>query len=208
MSPRPYRGDKRRAAVEDTRSRIIDAARQQIADDVGALSIEGVAARAGVARMTVYYQFGSKSGLLEEVFNDLGARYFRAELPAITEREPLEALDAFIDIFFRFWFAERLVVRRIRGTGALDPDFEGALQGRDERRRMFLRMILTRVAENSGAPSGAAFDETLDVLDMLTTFQTYDSLATEARDIEGTIALVRHLARLVLGVDDARSTTP
>ena len=66
MSPRPYDLGKRRDQVDDNRRRVIDAARALLteATTYTAFTIDAVAARAGVARATVYYQFGSKTGVL------------------------------------------------------------------------------------------------------------------------------------------------
>ncbi len=120
MSPRPYNLEKRRAATEQTRRRVLDAARQLIMGSSVPPSIDAVAAEAGVARMTVYYQFGSKAGLLEALFDELGGRYFRSELPRVMSQErPLRALADLIQIFLTFWSSERLVTRRGR---ALHPN--------------------------------------------------------------------------------------
>src|SRR5262249_35010278 len=71
MSPRPYRLGQRQAAAEQTRARILAAARELLVASAGfsGFSVEAVARQAGVARMTVYYQFGSKPGLLEALYD-------------------------------------------------------------------------------------------------------------------------------------------
>src|SRR5215467_3477024 len=75
MSPRAYRMDKRQAARDLTRARILDAVRALLADEsTRDLSMEAVARRADVARLTIYYQFGSRAGLLEAVFDHLATR--------------------------------------------------------------------------------------------------------------------------------------
>src|SRR5437588_67268 len=70
MSPRPYRLGQRQVAADETRSRIVKAAREQLEKEAS-FSLDAVARRADVARMTVYYQFGSRRGLLEALFDDL-----------------------------------------------------------------------------------------------------------------------------------------
>ena len=104
MSPRPYRGDQRRAATEVTRARIIAASRSLLTAESGSgFNVDAVARSAGVARMTVYYQFGSKRGLLEAIFDDLAMGNLAEALPAAHgKREPLEALEALIRAFTRF----------------------------------------------------------------------------------------------------------
>src|SRR5207247_4639385 len=71
MSPRPYRLGRRQGAIEQTRQRVLRAARNLLVvrGGVDRFSIDAVARRAGVARMTVYHQFGSRRGLLEALFD-------------------------------------------------------------------------------------------------------------------------------------------
>ena len=73
MSPRPYQLGQRQAASEQTRSRVLQAARKLLMESTSfsGFSIEAVARRADVARMTIYHQFGSKMGLLEALCDSL-----------------------------------------------------------------------------------------------------------------------------------------
>src|SRR5579872_5055175 len=120
--PRPYRLGQRQVATDQTRARIIAAARELLSagDGFAGFSVEAVARQADVARMTVYYQFGSKVGLLEALSDDLAARGGMERLAeAFRQPDALQALDAFIAVFGRFWSADRLATRRLRGLAAL-----------------------------------------------------------------------------------------
>src|SRR5438552_14668860 len=98
MSPRPYRLGQRQVATNETRARVLVAARDQLAKETS-FSIDAVARRADVARMTVYYQFGSKRGLLEALFDLLAARCWLHELPsAFQQSNPKLALERLIEI--------------------------------------------------------------------------------------------------------------
>lgn len=76
MSPRRYRMGQRNAATERTRAQVLAGVRELLAHPRGfsELSMDAVARKSGVARMTVYYQFGSKAGLLEALYEHLLAR--------------------------------------------------------------------------------------------------------------------------------------
>ena len=116
-TPRPYRLGQRQAAVDGTRARILAAARDLLAAEAGvsAFTVDAIAEQAGVARMTVYYQFESKRGLLEALFDHFASRGLVQPLRAAFERsEPLEALDAFVAAFCGFWASDRVALRRIR----------------------------------------------------------------------------------------------
>lgn len=202
MSPRPYRLGQRQAAVDQTRSRILGAARELLTVSGGftGFTVDAIARQAGVARMTVYYQFGSKQGLLEALFDDLAARGGMSRLPhAFEQAEPLDALAEFIAVFSSFWASDRLVIRRLHGLAALDPELEQV--SREEWRRAGLRVILGRLAEKWGRPSPESFGETLDVIYTLTSFESFDSLACPGRGPEEVASLVYRLACVTAGVE-------
>src|ERR1017187_5182858 len=73
MSPRPYNLGKRQDLIGQGRRQILDATRALLGEfsSYTAFTVEAVARRADVARATVYYQFGSKSGRLEALFDAL-----------------------------------------------------------------------------------------------------------------------------------------
>jgi len=205
MSPRPYRLGQRQATTEQTRARIINAARELLAESSGfsGFSIDAVARQADVARMTVYHQFGSKIGLLEALSDYLAAHGGMEHLAdAFRRPEPLDALDEYITVFGRFWSADRLVMRRLRALAALDPDFEHVIRARDEWRRQGLRVIVQRFAEKHGRPAPEALDEAINVLFTLIGFECFDTLAGPTRSIEEIAPMMQRLARAALGLDE------
>ena len=204
MSPRPYRLGQRQATTEQTRARIINAARELLAESSGfsGFSIDAVAHKADVARMTVYHQFGSKIGLLEALSDSLAAHGGMEHLAdAFRRPEPLDALDEYITVFSHFWSADRLVMRRLRALAALDPDFEHVIRTRDEWRRQGLRVIVQRFAEKHGRPAPEALDEAINVLFTLIGFECFDTLAGPTRGIEEVAPMMQRLARAALGLD-------
>jgi len=204
MSPRPYRLGQRQATTEQTHARILTAARELLmaADGFSGFSIDAVARKADVARMTVYHQFGSKIGLLEALSDSLAAYGGMEHLAnAFRRPEPLDALDEFITVFSGFWNADRLVMRRLRALATLDPDFEQVVRARDERRRHGLRVIAGRLVEKYGRPAPEAFDEAVDVLYTLLSFESFDTLAGPTRSIEEVTLVVRRLAHAALGLN-------
>ena len=205
MSPRPYRLGQRQAATEQTRARIITAARELLVGSPGfsGFSIDAVARLADVARMTVYHQFGSKIGLLEALSDSLAAHGGMEQLAAAFRRpEPFDALDEYITVFSRFWDSDRLVTRRLRALAALDSDFEQVVRARDERRRHGLHVIVRRLVEKHGRPTPEAVDETVNVLYTLLSFESFDTLAGPTRSIEEVAPMVRRLAHTALGLNE------
>lgn len=173
MSPRPYQLGSRQAEVDESRRRILDAARELLAESASytGFTVDAVAKRADVARATVYYQFGSKTGLLEALCDVLAERGGMTGLArAFTTDDHDEALRLLVGAFVRFWASDRLVMRRLRALAALDPDVAEVIAARDERRRLALSTLLGR-RDDVADPAHAQ-----RVAFMLTSFESYDAL--------------------------------
>lgn len=65
MSRRTYTSELRQAQAEATRTRILDALVEVLAEGVETLSVPAVAEHAGVSVGTVYRHFGDKAGMLD-----------------------------------------------------------------------------------------------------------------------------------------------
>jgi AcrR family transcriptional regulator len=201
MSPRPYRMERRREVTDENRQRIVKAARELLAtqDGSGRFSLEEVARRAGVARMTVYYQFGSLGGLLRGLCDSLAVAGGMSHLgDAFRRPDPLEAVDEFIAVFMGFWESDRAVIRGLGALAVLNPEFSAVLEERYGWRRKGIRGLLERVAKQTGRPKPREMDEAEDLLYMLTSFATYDTLATPKRSREQVTALIQRSARQAL----------
>lgn len=207
MSPRPYRSDTRRAAADQTRARILAAARELLASDAGAaeFSLEAVARKAGVVRMTVYYQFSSKAGLLEALFDDLAARGEIVRLRDVfSGSDPRRTLHEFVAVIGHFYESSRTIIRRLNALAALDPEIERALDGRVDRRREGARVIVQRLVAAEGALTlGEA--EAAATLTMLTSFDTFHALADGKRSFEEVVPLVQRLVDAALQPAGRRS---
>jgi AcrR family transcriptional regulator len=164
--------------------------------------VEAVARQADVSRMTVYYQFGSKAGLLEALFDQLATTggLQQGAVAALNQPDPLDALAAYIAAFARFWAAERLVLRRLRSLAALDPELAQGVGARDARRRAGLGLLAGRLADRYGHPPPDALGEAVVVLHMLTSLETFDALAGPGRSPQDVAGQVHRLAVAALGL--------
>jgi AcrR family transcriptional regulator len=201
MSPRPYRLGERASTIQQTRDRIVEAARALLmaSDGFTSFSIEAVARQANVARMTVYYQFGSKIGLLEAIFDSLAANGGIAQLANVFRlADPHEALAEYIRIFSQFWDSERLIARRLRGLASLDQEFELVVRARDERRRKALGALIQRLADQEGRPTPDAINQIVDLVFTLTSFDTFNTLAGPTRTCADVAPVVQRLVHMAL----------
>jgi AcrR family transcriptional regulator len=148
-----------------------------------------------VTRLTVYNQFGSKTGLLEAVCDDIAERSRIAERLAAAFQLPgaEDCLDGIIVAFLEFWAGERTILRRLRSMAALDPTFRSATL-RDERRVAAMRAALLRVAAERHRRLANA-DACARIVATLTSFETFDALAGPGADAAWVSSTVRQLVR-------------
>ena len=114
MAAREYRLGRRQAEVDQTRYRILAAARELVSELGPESSVGKVAQRAGVSRITVYNQFRSKAGLLEALSAQAG-RGPAGALPADTASDPREDLKRRIEHACAAWAADPRLHRQLDG---------------------------------------------------------------------------------------------
>ena len=195
----------RQAAAEETRSRVVAAARELISapGGIGAFTIDAVAAHAGVARMTVYHQFRSKIGLIEAVFDSLAIVRSGVQrlVAALQLADPVETLEVFVQTFADVWQDDRLVIQRLGGLAALDPEFASVWHAREGRRRDGMRQIAMRVAAARGREGAVDVDAATAALYAIVSPEGFEAMAGPDRTFTDVESLVHQLARKALGLD-------
>src|SRR5258706_11259409 len=176
MSTRRYVSSVRTAAAAETRARVIEAAARSLREDssIATFSLDAVAKLAGVTRLTVYHQFGSRRGLLEAVFDDIAQRGGLTEIAgAMAIADPRAALDRLVEIFCAFWSRDP-AVGRLHEAMATDPEFAQALLERNERRRKTFNALVRRAAAKTASPR--AQQDAVDMIFALTSFAMFAML--------------------------------
>jgi AcrR family transcriptional regulator len=194
MSPRPYRSPRRRVTAERTRARLLKAASAMLGGR-DSVSLDAVAKKAGVTRLTVYNQFGSRRALLEAVFDDMAERGgLRHISEAMANPDPHEALWQVVLIFCGFWSIHSSALWRLHAATATDSEFEESLRGRNERRRHLLSVIVGRMNQ-AGFMRAEVVAELVDVLFALTSVSFFCELAASGRNTDVTCRLIQALAK-------------
>jgi AcrR family transcriptional regulator len=196
MSPRPYRSPRRDAAAIETRERIVAAAAAILgaAGASGAFSLEAVAKKAGVTRLTVYNQFGSRRALLEAVFDQKAATGGLHRIADVMRgSDPRAGLLEIIAIFCHFWSGDPGAIGRLIAAGAVDPEFETSVRERNERRRQLLAILVDRIAAGVTC-SDKARGDLVDVLFALTSFPFFSQLIAGGRSHDAACRLIQDLA--------------
>jgi AcrR family transcriptional regulator len=196
MSPRAYKSPRRDAAASATRERIVAAAVAILgaADGIRKFSLDAVAKKADVTRLTVYNQFGSRRALMEAVFDERAERggLFRIA-DAMQDPDPQAALRRIIGIFCEFWSSDPGTMRLLHAAGASDAEFAESVQERNERRRSVLSAIVRRLAAGR-APPPKALGNLVDVLFALTSFGFFWQLTAGKRSAEAARRMIEEMA--------------
>jgi AcrR family transcriptional regulator len=185
---------RRAQSTAATRQAIIAAARDLLAGrDWRRFTLEAVAARAGVTRVTVYNQMGNKYGVLDAVLTELAARGGMDRLVTAGRSRP--APDAFaqaVDRTCRFWHTERAVLRPLSGLAAIDAGIAANLGRREGwRSAQFARL--------TGRSPG---DPALAGIVAVTSFPAYDALGALADDPERAATVILRMANALLEPED------
>jgi len=196
MNARRYKSPGRDAAASQTREKILAAAAAMLgtAKDIDDFSLEAVAKKAGVTRLTVYNQFGSRRALLEAVFDERAARGGLHRLGEATARsDPHAALLQVIAIFCDFWTFDPGALRLLHAAGASDSELAVSVGERNERRRRLFAALVRRLAETTPMPAKSQRD-LVDTLFALTSFWFFSQLMTGGRTAAAACRMIQDLA--------------
>jgi AcrR family transcriptional regulator len=198
MATRRYVSSVRAAAAAETKSQVVEAARRLLRKEsnFAAFSLDSVAKAAGVTRLTVYNQFGSRRGLLEAVFDDLADTGGLGRIPdAMAAADPREALERLIVIFCAFWSGDPAIGRLNEAT-AIDPEFGESVAARNERRRKAIEALIARMSAGRRISAHRRRDA-IDVVFGLTGYAMFKAVAANRSSDEAS-ALVREACMAAL----------
>jgi AcrR family transcriptional regulator len=203
MTPRAYYSAARETAAEQNRLRIVAAAGKLLrAKGASGFSLDAVAKKARVTRLTVYNQFGSRRRLLEAVFDDYAARGGLTRLPqAVSASDPQDGLRQVVEIFCDFWSRDHEAKASLMAMSGTDAEFATAISARNERRRGILGALLKRLAEHGEITSDMVV-ELRDLLSAITSMAFFAELSRSG-GAEKAAARVKSLAAQV--IDRAKS---
>jgi AcrR family transcriptional regulator len=196
MRRRSYVSSVRTAAAAETRDRVIAAAAKCLREDasIASFSLDNVAKAAGVTRLTVYNQFGSRRALLEAVFDEIARQGGLGGIAdAMAMADPRVALERLVEIFCAFWSRDS-AVGRLHDAMATDPEFAAALVERNERRRKAVGVLVGRMA---GKITSRSRQDAVDLIFALTSYAMF-AMLSKGRSAGEVRALVKSACRGVL----------
>jgi AcrR family transcriptional regulator len=186
-----------RADAERNRQRIVDAAKRLFAERGVEVSVEDIAATAGVGIGTFYRRFPDRESLVEAVFAT------KLERVAQSAREALEIEDP--------WQAFRTFVTTVARMHARDRGLKDVLLSSDRGRervaafRETIQPLAGQLLEHAKAAGTLREDVTL--FDIAMIYQAVAAIAEITRDVSPDY-FERTLTLLVDGLAEERTTTP
>jgi AcrR family transcriptional regulator len=184
MPTRKYEQRLRAEQAEETRRRILDAVEEVLrSSPTGPLGLDDIARRARVARSTIYLVFGSRAGLFHAFAEDLWARSgFAGLTAAVAAPDARDHLRGGLAAATRMFAAERDVYRVLFSMAQLDPEsVGGTVRMMEDERRAGLEHLARRLAEDGLLRPDITVEQATDVLWMVCSFESFDSLHTGRR---------------------------
>ena len=193
---RPYEMGKRLKASDHKRLAILKSARKQLeSNGFLQLTMESLAKESGVTRQTVHNLFGTKSAVLETLFDQLAVVGGLERMREVMQQpNPEIMLSTFVEVFTDFWTKDRLLIRRIHGIAAIDPEFGEAVAARNKRRQIAASRIIDRLSKREGAREDEQAQRTA-TLYALTSFEFFDALAESIGSTTTAASLVSDLVK-------------
>lgn len=180
MTSRPYRLGKRAEAAEETRRRILDAARELLEESgYHPVSVEEVAERAGTSRPTVYRHFGSKGALAEAVAWDILASTGGLDRLDAARHLPdvVEGLHVFLRENCRFFAQLGEGFRTTLEVARHEPEVARIVDATYYGRRIeSLEHLASRLEEEGALAPGWTRERVVEVLMILTSLEPYEAL--------------------------------
>lgn len=191
---RPYSLGKRLEQSGQKRTKILAALRKQlVAKGFTSLTLDGLAAETGVTRQTIYNLFSTKTGLLEALFDQIAIEGGMERMRNVMQAaDAASMLAGFVEIFSRFWANDRLLIRRVHGIAATDPEFGAVVEARNQRRKFAATRVIEMLDRRNGKDA-VNREQRITVLYALTSFEFFDAL------VEG-CGNVGDAARLLPGI--------
>jgi AcrR family transcriptional regulator len=183
---RPYELGKRREASDRTREAVLSAARELLeSGGVRDLTMEALAKASGVTRQTIHNLFGTRIGVLEALFDRIAADAGMMRMREVMmSSDPDSMLAAFVALFAGFWEKDSLLLKRIHGIAAIDPEFGKAVEARNQRRKMAATRVVERMhAGRQGIEPGET-GRKIAILVAMTSFEFFDALAESSGSVE------------------------
>jgi AcrR family transcriptional regulator len=179
---RTYQSPVRQRQADETRGRIVAAARKLLQQKgYSGMTMDAIAQEAEVAVPTVYANFRSKTGVVAEILDAarFGDEYQQAVREVMAETRPRERLQYAPRIARRIYESESSVHDLLRGAGVVAPALARQDTERECRRYEMQQHLIEGLAAAKELRRGLNIQRARDILWSLTSRDLYRMLVRE-----------------------------
>jgi AcrR family transcriptional regulator len=179
---------------------VVESARQLLDRAGSHLTVEEVARAAGVSRRSIYYQFGSRRGVIAAVLEDLARRtgYSHANR-MFALHDPLDGLRTGLRGLSHAWSDGREAFRHILALGAIDPEVGDIVARFEAQRHAAIARLTSRLAGGRRLSDNLTAAEAAAALRAFTAFPFFDLFRGESSARTATDRFERIVTRAVVG---------
>jgi AcrR family transcriptional regulator len=179
---RPYQSLVRERQADDTRRRIVEAARRLLqTEGYDGMTIEAIARRAEVSAPSVYAIFKSKTGLLIALLDQsmFGADYEEVVRQTLSATDPETRLRRAAAVSRQIRSAQSAAFDLMRSAGVVAPELGKLEQQREHMRYEKEEGMITFLRDTGALRSGLSHTTARDIFWMLTGGDVYRMLVRE-----------------------------
>lgn len=176
---RPYASPARAEAAEDTRKRILAAAKDLFGrEGIDKVKIADIGARAGVAASTVYAIYKSKDGILRALMEQslFGSRFQDAQRLLAGVTDPVRLVELTSHVARAIYESESSDLGLLRHASGFSPALRKLEQEFEQRRYDAQEQRLRLLFDAGKARPGLSLDEARRVMWMYTSREVYRML--------------------------------
>jgi len=182
MKRRTYDSSRRKARAEQSRQRILEAARRLFSTHgFEGVTIRQLASEAGVASPTIYAAYRSKSGILKALLREAlyGSRYEALVKKAMASADARERIRMAASIARAVHDGEKAETALIRGAATLSRELKRIERSGERQRFERQRPTIALLFEQRRSARGLEMDRARDIMWALTSRDFYRMLVIE-----------------------------
>jgi AcrR family transcriptional regulator len=179
---RRYHSPARRRQAEDTRQRILDAARDRFrSSGYAGTTLDAIATAAGFSVKTVVAVFASKRGILAALVDPLLSPNVTGQLvdELRSAQDPRQRIELVARLTRRVYETMAPEFDLLNGASAIAPELAGVARQVGARRRENQQRLVLFLAERKRLRADLGPDEALDVLWTLTSYDVFRMLVRD-----------------------------
>ena len=179
---RPYHSLARERQAEESRQRILDAARSLfLKKGYAGTTVDAIAEGAGLSPKTVNAVFGSKLGVLTELVQPsaFGQRYQQLLERLQTDPDPVQRVVLTASITCQVYDALAPELDLLRGAASIAPELTELARQVEARRREYQGRLITYLISRGVLQQGLQPEEATDELWALSSYDLYRLLVVE-----------------------------